>query len=348
MPNLFSNVFNEEVLKENENKSKQLAYLFEIYKKDDIIVNLLNILIENLSWTEDLEKQLNKLIEPLKLICQNGLVAKRSELEGEITFGVFINASKEISKNPEEKEKILAKHNISQKEYNEFDDALKSINKKLTPIFEKLLPKIPKLPNIPILKTSEIFETLASFTFLPTTSISTPLIYPSVEAIQPPEKVTFSGLCPLTNGSCSLSEVAVRELEGKRPYGFLIYPSKHVDLLKIVKKILSNNTIELITAIAEPFVGGKYCKICSFIKFSNFCIAEIGELNPNVLMEVGLALGLNKFTILTLNENYTKQSDVPFDLNSFMNIPYKTNEKLENELEVYVKKIKKFIDLHEN
>ena len=99
---------------------------------------------------------------------------------------------------------------------------------------------------------------------------------------------------------------------------------------------------------AEPFFGRKYCKICSFIKFSNFCIAEIGELNSNVLMEVGLAFGLNKFTILTLNENYTEQSDVPFDLNSFMNIPYKTNEKLEKELEDHVKKIKKFIDFHEN
>ena len=58
MPNLFSNVFNEEVLKEYKNKSKQLAYIFKIYKENDKIIDLLNILIENISWTEDLENQL--------------------------------------------------------------------------------------------------------------------------------------------------------------------------------------------------------------------------------------------------------------------------------------------------
>jgi len=62
-------------------------------------------------------------------------------------------------------------------------------------------------------------------------------------------------------------------------------------------------------------------------------------------MEVGLAFGLNKFTILTLNENYTKQTDIPFDLSNFMDIPYKTNEVLESQLEDQVQKIKKFIDL---
>ena len=42
------------------------------------------------------------------------------------------------------------------------------------------------------------------------------------------------------------------------------------------------------------------------------------------------------------------KADVPFDLNCFMNIPYKANEVLEKKLKEHVKMIKKFIELHEN
>jgi len=195
MPNLFSNVFDEELLKKHQNKSKQLAYLFEVYKEDDRIIDLLNILIENLSWTEELEKKLNELIEPLNLICQNGKVIKKSELEGEISFGVFINASKKINKNPEDKEEILAKLNIPLSEYDEFDNEIKSINKKMRPIFENFLPKLPRIPNIPILEISEILENLASYTFIPTSTISTPLV---------PRTKSFSSLTKDTDSTIFL------------------------------------------------------------------------------------------------------------------------------------------------
>ena len=72
--------------------------------------------------------------------------------------------------------------------------------------------------------------------------------------MKPPEKVIILGLCPLTNGSCSLSKIIVKDLEGKKPYCFLIFPSKHKDLVEIVEKILNENAIGLITAIAKPFL----------------------------------------------------------------------------------------------
>ena len=62
-------------------------------------------------------------------------------------------------------------------------------------------------------------------------------------------------------------------------------------------------------------------------------------------MEIGLAFGFDKFTILTLNENYTSQKEIPFDLNSFMNIPYKTNDELKINLKNHVEKIIHYITL---
>ncbi len=341
MPNLFPNVFSEEVLEKYGNKSKQLSYLFTIYKQKEEIEDLSNILIGNLSWTEDLEEKLNDIIEPLDLISLNGEVSKKSELVEQLTFGSFQKARKEISETPKKKEEILAQYNISQTAYEDFENTINSFAKAMKP----LLSTFSSFKTL--FEPSRILAKLASFE-LPSFTLSPPILYPLLEGEESIEEVLISGLCPLTNGTCSLPDVIIKDLEEKKPYAFLIFPSEYKALEEITNKILSKHSINLITAIAEPFFGGKYCKICSFIKFSNFCIAEIGGLNPNVLMEVGLAFGLDRITILTLNEKHTIQGDVPFDLNSFMNIPYKTNEELEKELENHVQKIKKHIELHRN
>lgn len=347
MPNLFPEVFDKDTIREYNNKSKQLAYLFKIHKQNDSIDNLLNILINNLSWNEHLEEQLNKLIEPLSLIYHNGKVSKISEVGEELTFGEFNEIYKEIQKKPDNREQILAKYNISQEDFNKFKESMKSFTKMTNSIAKSISPTIDLMKVMEPIR--QIIKTLPNITFipeLPMQTISPPIIYPSIEEAEARERITLIGLCPITSGTCSLPDVVVRELENKRPYAFLIFPSEHKDLEKISKKILTDNGIELITAIAEPSIGGKYCKICSLIKYCNFCIAELGELNLNVFMEIGLAFGFDKFTILTLNENYTTQDKIPFDLDSFMNIPYKTNNELAKGLKDHVKKIMKYLDLN--
>ena len=347
MPNLFPNVFDYEKLREYKNKSKQLTYLFKIFREKDAVDDLLNILVGNLTWNDQLEENLNKLIKPLNLICLNGEILKISKTIRELKYGEFNEIYKEVQKNPDNKKQILKKSNISEEEFNSAEKALIEQSIKLG----KYLRSVSSVLDIgrfmeTVLKPLEsvnLLENILRSTEIPPLISRTPIVYPLVEEKE--RKVIIYQLCPITRGNCALADADNKELESKKPYAFLIFPSEYKYLEKIAKELLNDYNITLITAIAEPFIGGKYCKICSLIKFCNFCIAELGSLNLNVFMEIGLAYGLDKFTILTLNENHTKQEKIPFDLDSFMNIPYKDNDELAKGLRKHIEKVMLYIGL---
>jgi len=365
MPNLFPNVFNKDNLRDYSNKPKQLAYLFKTYEENDDIESLLDILIRNIPWNEKLEKELNRILEDLNLICQDGAITKFSEIK--LTFGEFKTISEEIHKDPDNKTQIIKKYDISLQDFNKVEESFKLVTKNFSDVIKSLTPVLNSIEIIkpvldltqfmtpitdmmkniePSLQLGRIFtDLLPNIPDLPVYSTFTPSTTHLLEDLSLKGEVMIYELCPITRNNCSLHDVDIHDLEKKRPYAFLIYPSAHKDLERITKEILDEYGINIITAIAEPFIGGKYCKICSFIKYCNFCIAELGELNLNVFMEIGLAFGFDKFTILTLNENYTSQKEIPFDLDSFMNIPYKTNDELKINLKNHVEKIIHYIDL---
>ena len=91
--------------------------------------------------------------------------------------------------------------------------------------------------------------------------------------------------------------------------------------------------IASIVAKGVQFVGHGYCNICALCLHSYFGIAELGHLNPNVLLEVGMMNAFGKPVILTLDTRLTKLSKVPFDLSGYLIVIYDNQKALASGLE---------------
>ena len=175
--------------------------------------------------------------------------------------------------------------------------------------------------------------------------------------------------CPLHSDlPCALDEAAIRFLEQKRPYAFVMRPYRDdfLDMENAAREILSRtdgfdffiaqNLIheddvpleerEIATIVAkdESFEGHGYCQICRLALFADFGIAELATLNPNVLLEVGLMFGFGKTVIFTLEQRLTGFNKLPFDLLGQIVVPYKNYPALctglQRQVEAVVKQLK--------
>ena len=174
--------------------------------------------------------------------------------------------------------------------------------------------------------------------------------------------------CPLHSDlPCALDETAMRFLEQKRPYAFVMRPYREEfeDMEDAARGILSRidgfdffiaqNLIheegvplgqrEIATIVAkdEVFEGHGYCQICRLALFADFGIAELASLNPNVLLEVGLMFGFGKTVIFTLEQRITSLKKLPFDLLGQIVVPYKSYSALctglQRQVETVVKQL---------
>src|SRR5262245_42430613 len=74
-------------------------------------------------------------------------------------------------------------------------------------------------------------------------------------------------------------------------------------------------------------------KIANYIRESEFGIYDISAWNPNVTLELGLALGMGERAFIALNPTTTDMKDVPSDLKGVDRLQYTTFSTLEEELE---------------
>lgn len=74
-------------------------------------------------------------------------------------------------------------------------------------------------------------------------------------------------------------------------------------------------------------------KIANYIRESQFGIYDITGWNPNVTLELGLALGMGEKVFIALNPNETELDDVPSDLKGVDRLQYSSFSELEEELE---------------
>jgi hypothetical protein len=91
---------------------------------------------------------------------------------------------------------------------------------------------------------------------------------------------------------------------------------------------LHTRKITPVIATGEEFVGEGFCKICQLCWCSDFGIAELGDLNPNVMVEIGLMWGFGKHVIFTLHKEYTPIEEVPFDLENLLCVIYGSVKRL--------------------
>lgn len=80
-------------------------------------------------------------------------------------------------------------------------------------------------------------------------------------------------------------------------------------------------------------------KIANYIKESQFGIYDITAWNPNVTLELGLALGMGERVFISLNPDETEMTDVPSDLKGVDRLQYKSFSSLEDELERLISQI---------
>lgn len=73
-------------------------------------------------------------------------------------------------------------------------------------------------------------------------------------------------------------------------------------------------------------------KIHNYIRESNFSIFDISGWNPNVTLELGLALGLSERSFIAFDPTKTELNEVPSDLRGVDRIQYQSFAQLSDEL----------------
>lgn len=149
---------------------------------------------------------------------------------------------------------------------------------------------------------------------------------------------------------CNLEETVAKKRLSKKPYCFVALPDSKlfVDTEKAIRAVvkggnvfnqkyeakkLNGKNINVILAKKERFVGQGMCKICQLCWFSDFAIAELGMLRPNVMIEIGWLMGFQKKIILTLHKAHMSLKEIPFDLGNPMLVTYSGITDLSYELD---------------
>lgn len=105
---------------------------------------------------------------------------------------------------------------------------------------------------------------------------------------------------------------------------FIITPfsSEFDDVSKVIKESVEGSiegeVIKCYRLDDHYHAGHITEELLSAIRSATFCIADISQLNPNVMWEIGYAMALNKPIIFI----YQKETAIPFDIRDMRSIPY--------------------------
>lgn len=127
---------------------------------------------------------------------------------------------------------------------------------------------------------------------------------------------------------------------------FIIMPfaDKYNNIYEIIKDTCTKRSISISRAdeISEP--GPIINQIFKAIDEASFIIAEVGDQNPNVFYEVGVAHCLSKPTLLLAQSNTIK--NLPFDIRHQRILVYNSSRKTEfrENLQLHLQYIKDIIN----
>ena len=113
------------------------------------------------------------------------------------------------------------------------------------------------------------------------------------------------------------------------------FKSEYDDVFGIYDKICVRNGLKAKRTDHDPNLSPITNRILEGIKQSDFVIADVSEMSPNVFYEIGYAKGLNRQVIISAK----KGSDLPFDIKDLPVIFYdRLNliHDLEPALEKYI------------
>ena len=125
----------------------------------------------------------------------------------------------------------------------------------------------------------------------------------------------YDVICPIRYPvKCNLPSVERERLEGPEKYtAFFMYQFRNNDpyLKESVQRYFKSPLAHLLDASELPGTGVKLCKICKLTLASDFGIAALTPLNPNVFMEVGMLLGRDKPILCLVNPNTRNRRTFP-------------------------------------
>jgi nucleoside 2-deoxyribosyltransferase len=112
---------------------------------------------------------------------------------------------------------------------------------------------------------------------------------------------------------------------GEKPQAFLALPFNNysIDLAKQIGEVLKKEGIEPVLA-TDFGTGGTFTdQILEAIRKAEYLVADLTGSYPNVLFEVGMAMGL-RIPVLLLSQETVK--DVPFDLRAHQVAVYRPQD----------------------
>jgi predicted nucleotide-binding protein len=113
-------------------------------------------------------------------------------------------------------------------------------------------------------------------------------------------------------------------------YSYRLYGTP--DYRKVFKTVGKAFSVEFIFADEKISSLHIMQKIVNLIRECRFGIYDISAWNPNVTLELGLALGMSEKVFIALDPSKTETTDVPSDLRGVDRIEYKSYSELEEKL----------------
>lgn len=140
----------------------------------------------------------------------------------------------------------------------------------------------------------------------------------------------------------SFIDVSLSSLIKKPRQVFVAYSYRHYDK-RDYRRAFENigKAFDVNFVFADEKISSLHIlqKIANYIRESQFGVYDITAWNPNVTLELGLALGMGERVFIALNPDETTLADVPSDLKGVDRLQYKSFSSLEDELERLISQI---------
>lgn len=122
-------------------------------------------------------------------------------------------------------------------------------------------------------------------------------------------------------------------------YSIMSFKPEFNDVFEIFSSICAKNDYKAIRTDKDPNFNPITSRILEGIRQSDFVIADVSEMSPNVFYEIGFAKGINRQVIITAKID----TPLPFDIKDLQVIYYdrlNLKETLEPKLEKWVSSVK--------
>jgi hypothetical protein len=100
-----------------------------------------------------------------------------------------------------------------------------------------------------------------------------------------------------------------------KPQAFIALPreARQSGLQGVIEETFRNNDVDVVSILISDFKAAPNiaANIQDLIRKATFVVADVSGGNPNVMLEVGMAMGMGKLILLL---SRTKALELPFDL----------------------------------